>query len=170
MQKEYRSLPMVPLRGIVVFPNTVINFEVARQTSVDAVNHAVEQDSYIFLATQKNLRMESPAKKDIYTTGVLCKIKHVLKLQDGALRILANGISRARMLDCWVDGHYYADVQECEELPVDGRFGHAYMRALLNAYEDYAQVTGKVSQMGAAGRSGAANGQAVAIIQNAYFV
>ena len=145
MQKEYRSLPMVPLRGIVVFPNTVINFEVARQTSVDAVNHAVEQDSYIFLATQKNLRMESPAKKDIYTTGVLCKMKHVLKLQDGALRILANGISRARMLDCWVDGHYYADVQECEELPVDGRFGHAYMRALLNAYEDYAQVTGKVS-------------------------
>ncbi len=142
---EYFGLPMVPLRGIVVFPNTVINFEVARQTSVEAVNEAVKEDTYLFLATQKNIRMETPAQEDIYEIGVLCKVKHVLKLQGGALRVLASGEARARMVACRTDKYYLADVEVCSEEPIDARFAHAYKRALLNAYEEYANVTGKVT-------------------------
>ena len=133
---EYFGLPMVPLRGIVVFPNTVINFEVARQTSVEAVNEAVKEDTYLFLATQKNIRMETPAQEDIYEIGVLCKVKHVLKLQGGALRVLASGEARARMVACRTDKYYLADVEVCSEEPIDARFAHAYKRALLNAYEE----------------------------------
>ncbi len=145
MISECRYLPMVPLRGIVVFPNTVINFEVARKASVQAINEAVNKDSYVFLVAQKNIRVDHPMQEDVYEIGVLCKIKHVLKLQGGALRVLASGVSRAKILKCNIEEYYTAEVEPCKEKSLDDRFAHAYKRALLNVYEEYAETTGKIA-------------------------
>ena len=65
---------MVPLRGMVAFPNTILNFEVARGKSLASVKRAVEGDSLLFLATQREIRLEDPTQADIYSIGVLCRV------------------------------------------------------------------------------------------------
>ena len=110
MQGEIATLPMVPLRGLVVFPYTVINFEVARDASLEALKRAMETDQRIFLVAQKDLRIENPGLEDIYAVGCVAKVRHSLKLGGGAIRVLVEGQYRARVLSCQLDGCFMATV------------------------------------------------------------
>lgn len=144
MEKEHYLIPMVPLRGLVVYPNTVINFEVGRDTSIVAVNRAIADNSYLFLATQIDMKEERPSIDDIYSIGVVCKVKHVIKTQDGTLRVLATGVSRAVLNYCNVsDNYYHADVTTCIETPIPEDQEKAYMRSLIEKCKEYSIVTGK---------------------------
>lgn len=145
MQGEIATLPMVPLRGLVVFPYTVINFEVARDASLEALKRAMETDQRIFLVAQKDLRIENPGLEDIYAVGCVAKVRHILKLGGGAIRVLVEGLYRARVLSCQLDGCYMATVSGCEQTIDRDEVAEAHMRALVEKFEEYGTSSGKVS-------------------------
>src|SRR5690606_32207858 len=86
--------PLLPLRGMIVFPHTVTPLEVGRPRSVQALEAAIMGDRRIVLAAQKDADVQEPSPDDIYTVGTLCEVKQVLKLPEGQLRVLIEGKSR----------------------------------------------------------------------------
>lgn len=146
LETAQETLPMVPLRGLVVFPHTVLNFEAARDVSIKALERAMETDRLVFLATQRDLRLELPTEEDIYEVGVVSRIRHILKLPGDAVRVLIEGLYRAKMVRCACDGYFEAVVQDIEEDIEKNERIEAYMRALLERYEEYGTTTGSVTQ------------------------
>ncbi len=92
-----KTIPVLPLRDIVVFPNMVAPLFVGRQQSVNALNHVMGSDKKIFLLSQKNSKVDNPDKDNLYSFGTVAKIIQLLKLPDGTLKVLAEGIQRAKV-------------------------------------------------------------------------
>ena len=90
-------LPVLPLRDIVVFPNMVAPLFVGREQSVNALNHVMTGDKKIFLLSQKNSKVDNPDKENLYSFGTVAKIIQLLKLPDGTLKVLVEGIQRAKV-------------------------------------------------------------------------
>ena len=87
MNQDLIALPVVPLRGLVAFPYTVLSFEVARASSLAAVHAAAEGNGEIFLVTQKDAHLEAPGQEDLYEIGVVAKVRQVVRLQDQMARV-----------------------------------------------------------------------------------
>lgn len=100
-------LPIIPVRGFIIFPKTVFHFDVARDKSKNAVLKAISSDGLIFLAAQKNDLIENPTENDVNTFGVIAKIKQVLKLPDGCARILVEGQSRGKLSGSFIKEDLY---------------------------------------------------------------
>ena len=130
---EYRPLiclPVLPLRGIVVFPGIVTHFDVGRLKSAKAVDEAMRADQRIFLTAQKDLSVDDPKKSDLYTVGTIAVIKQILRLPGDNMRILVEGQSRAEMVDCIQSEPYlFARVEEIE-VPAYNK-AHPKVQALL---------------------------------------
>lgn len=92
---ETYNLPVLPLRGLVVFPKTLLHFDVGRNKSKNAINFAMKQDHLVFLVAQKNASVKDPSVEDLYTVGVVAKIIQVLKQPDDITRIVVEGQKRA---------------------------------------------------------------------------
>lgn len=97
MASDKKILPIIPVRGFVIFPKTVFHFDVAREKSVAAVERAVNSDGLLFLVTQKDEKLEEPKDKDIYSFGTVAKIRQLLRLPDGGMRLLVEGITRGKL-------------------------------------------------------------------------
>ena len=97
MAVKKELLPIIPIRGFIIFPKTVFHFDVARPKSKAAVEKALISDGLIFLAAQKDETVEEPQENDIAHFGIIAKIKQLLKLPDGALRILVEGVERGKL-------------------------------------------------------------------------
>lgn len=93
------NYPMVPMRGLVIFPHMVLSFEVGRDSSIASVEEAVERDSLLFLVTQRDVETEEPGIDDVHDVGVLSRVKQVMRMPDGELRLIVEGISRACLID-----------------------------------------------------------------------
>ncbi len=91
-------IPAVALRGLVVFPNNVVHFEVARPKSIAAITWAMEHNSPVFLVAQKDINVEDPGIKDLYTYGVVSEIKQFLRMDEGNINVLVEGKLRAKLL------------------------------------------------------------------------
>ena len=91
------QIPVLPLRDIVVFPNMVAPLFVGRDQSVNALNHVMKGDKKIFLLSQKNSKVDNPDKENLYSFGTVAKIIQLLKLPDGTLKVLVEGIQRAKV-------------------------------------------------------------------------
>ncbi len=91
------QIPVLPLRDIVVFPNMVAPLFVGREQSVNALNHVMTRDKKIFLLSQKNSKIDNPNKENLYSVGTIAKIIQLLKLPDGTLKVLVEGIQRAKV-------------------------------------------------------------------------
>jgi ATP-dependent Lon protease len=102
-----KELPVLMLRDIVVFPYMVVPLFVGREKSKNAIDHALSTHRMIFLLTQKDAGVEEPKKEDVYRTGTVALIMRMLKLPDGRVRILAQGIVRAQMEDLDLDKPYF---------------------------------------------------------------
>ena len=92
------SLPILPLRDIVVFPSMVIPLFVGRDKSITALNEVMKNDKKIVLATQKNSEVDEPKNNDIFSYGCESNILQLLKLPDGTVKVLAEGVSRVKVL------------------------------------------------------------------------
>ena len=90
-------IPVLPLRDIVVFPNMVAPLFVGREQSVNALNHVMAGDKKIFLLSQKNSKVDNPNKDNLYSFGTVAKIIQLLKLPDGTLKVLVEGLQRAKV-------------------------------------------------------------------------
>ena len=91
-RKKY-TLPLIPVRGLVIFPEMVLHFDVARKASVAALSAAMEsEERLVFLTAQKDISVEMPRENDIYHIGCIAKVKQLLKLPGGNIRVLVEGI------------------------------------------------------------------------------
>lgn len=146
---EPRRMPVLPLRGISVFPGTMLTFDVERSASTAALHLAMNKDQIIFLTAQKDATKEEPKEKDLYRVGTVCKIKQILRTPGSkTVRVLVDGLARGTMsrltkrTSC-----YLAEVEPMpeteEENPV---LAEALLRRCANLYADYAEVSGNVSQ------------------------
>ncbi len=139
--------PLLPLRDIVVFPHMVAPLFVGREKSVAALEHAMQHDRTIFLATQREARVDEPGEDDIYQIGTVSTVLQLLRLPDGTVKALIEGKNRAR-IQSFVP-HDELFLVELEELP--GQFppdleSEALIRSVNAAFEQYAKLQKKIPQ------------------------
>ncbi len=92
-------VPLLPLRGLFVYPTMVLHLDVGRDKSVQALEKAMVDDHLIFLTTQKDLSIDEPTEEDLYKMGTLTKVKQMLKLPNGTIRVLVEGLIRAEITE-----------------------------------------------------------------------
>ena len=97
METKPMTLPMVPLRGMVVFPKVVTQLDIGRTTSVQAVKAAMDKDQYLVVSTQKDESIESPTLEELGRVGTIVKINQMLRLPGGVVRILVEGVTRVNI-------------------------------------------------------------------------
>ena len=143
-------LPVVALRGLVVFPNNVVHFEVGRQKSIAAIEAAMHANSNIFLIAQKDMETEEPTAQDLYAYGVISEIKQVLRVSEDLVKVLVEGKSRAKLLELDASGKYLqADVRLA---PVRGvapdkrTQTEALVRSLKECFEEYLSYSPQISK------------------------
>lgn len=146
MNSESILLPVIPLRGITIFPNMIIHFDIVREKSVASLEQAMLKDGNIFLVTQKDPNLELPEdKNDIYSIGTICKIKQILKLpKGGATRVLVEGIERAEVIDFIVNETFLeCNVKKIldKESDVEDKEDTAFKNQLIKAFDEYIYAT-----------------------------
>lgn len=117
MKKIY-TIPLIPLRGLTVFPNVVVHFDVGREKSIAAIEQAMLEEQEVFLAAQKDSAIEDPSKDEIYTIGTICKIKQILKMNDNSIRVLVEGKVRGKITEYIDEEKEYIKVS-VEEINVE---------------------------------------------------
>ncbi|WP_421380270.1 endopeptidase La [Bacillus salacetis] len=144
-QKEI-TLPLLPLRGLLVYPTMVLHLDVGRDRSVQALEKAMVDDQYIFLTTQKDMNIDEPGVDDFYKMGTLTKVKQMLKLPNGTIRVLVEGIQRAEIREFTNEEKFYeVTVITHEDSEEKESETEALMRTLLNYFEQYIKLSKKVS-------------------------
>ncbi|TYR76866.1 endopeptidase La [Rossellomorea vietnamensis] len=144
-QKEL-TLPLLPLRGLLVYPTMVLHLDVGRDRSVQALEKAMVDDQYIFLTTQKDMNIDEPGVDDFYEMGTLTKVKQMLKLPNGTIRVLVEGIQRAEISNFTNEEKFYeVNISTHEDIEEKESETEALMRTLLNYFEQYIKLSKKVS-------------------------
>lgn len=145
-KKAIRIVPLLPLRGVLVFPYMVIHLDVGREKSISALEEAMIHDREIFLATQKDAQRDDPAEDDIYSVGSIAEIKQLLKLPGGTFRVLVEGLRRARIVEYVEDEPYYkVKVEEFTEVEERTPEVEALMRNLIFQFEQYVKLSKKIA-------------------------
>lgn len=146
MEKSNTKVPLLPLRGLLVYPSMVLHIDVGRARSVAALENAMLNDNKIFLATQKDLRVENPEKDELYDIGTLVTVKQMLKLPNGTLRILVEGVCRAKVTEFYEEKDFTTVEIELQEDPTNKDVEiEALMRTLLSYFEKYAKSSNKIT-------------------------
>lgn len=147
MEASGKLMPLLALRGIIVFPGMTVNLDVGRDKSINAVNAAMQLDKKILLVTQRDAETADPKREELYNYGVVAEIKQLLKLPSGAIRILIQGLERAELTslidapfkDTYLEG-FAMPVSSIE--PEENSETEAMRRVLLQSFEKWL-VTGK---------------------------
>lgn len=147
MAKEKRTIPLLPLRGLLVFPSMVLHLDVGRNRSVQALEQVMMNDHEILLATQKEISVDEPSEDEIYRVGTLAKVKQMLKLPNGTIRVLVEGLNRAR-IDTFLPNEEMFEVtmDVLEDDIIDNKIEEkALMRNTLHQFEQYIKMSKKIS-------------------------
>src|SRR5512136_2367454 len=138
----YETLPIVPLRDVVVFPHMMMPFVIGRPASTRALEHALVKDKRIFLAAQHDAAIDDPAPKDIYTMGCVANIVQSLKLPDGNVKVLVEGVDRARAIEWKEDKGFYRVVVKVlpRQKEVEGDLESAMSR-VVSLFEQYVKLS-----------------------------
>ncbi len=140
------TLPVLPLRDIVVFPHMIVPLFVGRDKSVAALESAMTADKSIFLVAQLDPANDDPDREALYDVGVVATVLQLLKLPDGTVRVLVEGQKRARLETLDESGaHLSADIAEIEDLGGDDKEANALMRSVIEQFENYARLNKKMS-------------------------
>lgn len=142
-------LPIVPLRGKVAFPHTTIPFEVGRDITLKAIDRASACDRLIFICTQKQTEKDEITAEDMYTVGCVAKIKQIAQLSGGAIRVVCEGLYRARARAINFDsdgGYYYSVADEMRTIRGDEALEEAYFRTAKALLKEVLSIDGKISK------------------------
>ena len=152
MSKEWdipncSNIPVIALRGLTVFPNVLIHFDVAREISIKALEAAMKSGQPILLVGQKDIAVEEPGQDDLYTIGTISNVRQILRMPGDNIRVMVEGESRGMMLQLTQDEPYLkADVQKLESHPFrDSAKNEALMRATYDMFQTYTELAPKVS-------------------------
>lgn len=141
-----RSIPLLPLRGLLVYPTMVLHLDVGRDKSVQALEQAMMHDHMIFLATQQDISIDEPGEDEIFTVGTYTKIKQMLKLPNGTIRVLVEGLKRAHIVKYNEHEDYTSvDIQLIHEDDSKDTEDEALMRTLLDHFDQYIKISKKIS-------------------------
>lgn len=136
------NLPMLPVRDIILYPAMVLPLAVGREKSVRALEEAMSTNRLIFVVTQKNIQIEDPTPDDIYNIGTVCEVLQILKMPDGTLKALVEGINRAQWTDFRLNDKGYIEVginvfdEKIEKTPE----AEAIMRRAISLFEQYVKL------------------------------
>src|SRR6202167_4059696 len=140
-----RTIPLLPLRDIIVFPHMVSQLFVGRERSINALDAAMARDKDIFLAAQKNAKTNEPTQDDIFQVGTLGTVMQLLRLPDGTVKVLVEGKRRARTKRfAQTDEFFLVEVEEMPETITKGVEVEALMRSVQAAFEMYVKLNKKV--------------------------
>lgn len=147
MEMNLQCIPLIPMRGMVVFPYMTLNFDAGRDVSVKALEAAVKDDSLIFLVAQKRADKENPGLNDIYQIGTVAKIKQVMNMPGGVTRVVVGGICRGAVREIVETKPYFkAVIDEFDEYySEESPLGEAYKNRLRKAYEEYFAQNSKLN-------------------------
>lgn len=145
MSSNIRRLPLLPLRGLSIFPYMVLHFDVGREKSIKALEEAMINDQLIFLVTQMDANTDLPEEDDFYRVGTISKVKQLLKLPGDTIRVLVEGISRAEIQTIVSDDPFFlADVVEySNDIDEDDPEIQALKRSVTDAFEEYVKLNSK---------------------------
>lgn len=145
---DWQILPMMPLRGMLVYPHAVTHLDVGRDRSINAIEQAMESDdNLIFLAMQKDAQLDEPELNEIHNIGTVARIRQLLKLPGGTVRLLVEGMYRARLASCMQESPYLlAEIAPLrEEMGAKPNELAAYARVLRECFEEYAKTSRRIS-------------------------
>ena len=136
---------ILPLRDVVVFPGNVMPLFVGREKSIQALNEAMQGDKQIFLVTQKSAELDVPTLEDLYSVGTMANILQLLKLPDGTVKVLVEGVQRFRLTSLHVEENVLlGDINEIEVIPENQTDTIVLMRALSERFGLFAELKKKV--------------------------
>lgn len=153
MENKYtkieRRLPLIPLRGLAIFPYMILNFDIGREISLKALDEAMMADELIFLTSQKEAEVDEPTIDDFYHVGTVCKVKQMLKLPGDTVRVLVEGISRGKIKEVNQElGYFEATIDEIIYDEDDTQTNvevEALIRNVLESFEEYINIGNRVS-------------------------
>ncbi|MCO6548316.1 MAG: LON peptidase substrate-binding domain-containing protein, partial [Gilliamella sp.] len=146
---KHMIMPILPLRDVVVFPHMVIPLFVGRSKSIRCLESAMEMDKQIFLVTQKNPSQDDPNIDDLYDVGTIANVLQLLQLPDGTVKVLVEGVERAKMIDVVERDNnefFIAKVKSFSEVKKAADISEAMIRLTLSNFDEYAKLNKKVTQ------------------------
>lgn len=149
MEKAEQRIPAVALRGMTILPEMITHFDVSRSRSVKAVEQALKQGQRLFIVTQKSPETENPAREDLFVMGTVAEVKQIVKMPHNILRVLVEGLERAKLVSLEEGDYLEADVAGVEtegfgDLPPEGK--EAMYRNLKEIFQKYCETSGKVGK------------------------
>ena len=153
MEQNYtkidHELPLIPLRGLAIFPYMILNFDIGREKSLKALDQAMLEDELVFLTSQMEAEVDEPTIEDFYHVGTICKVKQVIKLPGDTVRVLVEGVSRGKVKEIdEEDGYFKAVVEEIiydQENAEEDVEVEAFVRNVFDAFEEYINIGNRVS-------------------------
>lgn len=144
--KKEIIVPLLPLRGLLVYPTMVLHLDVGREKSVQALEKAMIEDHIIFLTTQRDVSIDDPTEEDIYQIGTLTQVKQMLKLPNGTIRVLVEGLQRGEIQEIYDKESYLSvKVKTVDEDEIKDIETEALMRTMLEYFEQYIKLSKKIS-------------------------
>ena len=139
-------LPLLPLRDLVIFPSMIIPLLVEREESVNSLEEAINSRSLIFVVTQKDAEVEKPHYEDLYTIGTIAKIIQIYKLPDDTIKVLVEGVSRAKIVNLEDNNHFLkVKAEKLKTKTTKNLKTEALMRSTIKEFEQYIKLNDKIS-------------------------
>ena len=138
-------MPMIPLRDVVIFPNTVSTLFVGREKSIFSLEDALRSNKKIFLIAQNSPSNEEPTIKDLPNIGTLSTLLQMIKLPDGTVKILVEGIQRAELKKITTNEGYFAEIEKIDEVIEDSKYERDLLSTIKNQFTEFVAVSRKVS-------------------------
>ncbi|MCR1954853.1 endopeptidase La [Clostridioides mangenotii] len=149
--KVEHELPLIPLRGLSIFPYMILNFDIGRELSLKALDEAMLGEDLIFLTSQKEADVDDPTEEDFYHVGTICKVKQMIRLPGDTVRVLVEGVSRGKVKELNQDeGYFKAVVEEIiynnkdEDTETEAEI-EAFVRNVFDSFEEYINIGNRVS-------------------------
>lgn len=142
---ERLGIPVLPLRDVVVYPHMVIPLFVGREKSIRCLNSAMDDDKKVFLIAQKDASVDEPQEGDIYEVGAVATILQLMKLPDGTVKVLVEGVQRAQVKQWNNDDEFFrADIEYLDSTELDEKEEEVLVRSALNQFEGYVKLNKKI--------------------------
>jgi len=139
------KMPMIPLRDVVIFPNTVSTLFVGREKSIFSLEDALRTNKKIFLVAQNSPSNEEPTIADLPKVGTISTLLQMIKLPDGTVKILVEGLQRAALNDVAIDKGYFAEIIKIDETTEDSKYERDLLGTIKNQFTEFVSVSKKVS-------------------------
>lgn len=147
MNRKMSDMPVLPLRGVTIFPEMIMHFDVGRERSLKALDEAMKQNELILAVAQKDADVDEPSREDLYTIGTVVQIKQMAKIGEGQFKVLVKGTARARILDIEESDYLSAKIEIINEEVPKGKNveQEALVRTIAELFEQYAGLNSRIT-------------------------